>query len=351
MTDAQIASLLDVVCSQLTAELQAYGALDNAKKFETRVRQVLAVELAKVGKVLRDFADQDFPDIVVDDWGIEVKHTKEDKWRTVANSVFEGHRRDDVSRVFIVFAKLGGTPAVRWADYASSVVHVRTSHRPRYEVEVGATKSLFEQMGVSYADFRAMPEREKMVHIRKYARSRLKAGEQLWWLGDDPENPHSLPLEVRLYPTLSDSEKRRLRAEVTFLFPEVLKGSRVRDKYSKAALHLLTYRGVLTSQARDLFSAGSVAGKERGGNYLLRAFADLLPEFLDAARRLDPALLQEYWGHAPQTVAGRLSVWAEQADKCAAGWKPSELLQDYLKSVIPQPAPPGLPASRPERKR
>jgi hypothetical protein len=332
MTNEEIGALLENVCAQLTTEVRMNPTHWNAKMFERRVRDVLEMKLDAHGKSLLDFADQDFPDIVVGDWGVEVKLTKDDKWRTVANSVFEGHRRADVGRVFLVYAKLGGLAEVRWKDYGSCVVHVRTSHRPRYEVDLEAKKSLFDSMGVSYDDFREMPESEKMAHIRSYARGRLKAGEQLWWLGEDPENPHSLPLEVRLYRTLTNAEKRRFRAEVTFLFPEVLKGGRVRNKYSRAALHLLTYRGVLASQARDMFSAGSVAGTKRGGNYLARAFENLMPDFMEAVRTLDSGLLEEYWGKKPADVAERLMHWRTEADSSAKGWKPSAIVDAYLKS-------------------
>src|SRR5690606_34568330 len=215
----------------LTKEALTNSELASAKNFENRVRTLVSEGLKAHGVSIAEFQDQDFPDIVVGDWGIEVKHTKEDKWRTVANSVFEGHRRAEVGQVYLVYAKMGGTPKVRWARYEDSIVHVRTSHRPRYEVDMEARVSLFHNVGVSYSEFRALDEREKMRIIRSYARGRLKEGEQLWWFGDDPAEPPSLPIAVRLYTHLEPNLKLRLRAEATLLCPEVVRSGRSRRKY------------------------------------------------------------------------------------------------------------------------
>src|SRR5260370_19692206 len=115
-----------------------------------------------------------------------------------------------------------------------------------------------------------------MEHIRKYARGRRKPGVRLWSLEDKPEKEqeHSLDLQVRLYMNLSKPEKRQLRAEAALLCPQIVAPSRTgpkQRKYSDATQYMLTYRGVLAPQTRDLFSAGSVAGPERGGNYVARA--------------------------------------------------------------------------------
>ncbi len=335
MTDDEIAAVLTDACEQLTSEARKPGAFTSSKEFEDRVRSVVRAQLRKHHKKIGEFAAQDFPDIVIGDWGIEVKHTKDDKWRTVANSVFEGHRKDEVDRVFLLYAKMGGTPEVRWARYEDAVIHVRTSHRPRYEVDVEAKTTLFSVMGIAYADFRKLDENGKMAHIRKYARSRLEHGEQLWWLGD-AENPHSLPITARLYIKLPQHEKARLRAEAAFLCPEIVKTSRGKNKYNRVALYLLTYHGVVASQARDLFSAGSVAvpgNKGRGGNYVLRALKNLEGEMIEVASSIDPELLASYWGKpAPKSTKGRIAHWLKLADEHAGkAWTPSKhLFQEML---------------------
>lgn len=211
----------------------------------------------------------------------------------------DGTKIDPSKHIYILFGKMGGEPEVRWGKYDDCVMHVRTSHVPRFEVAIGAEQSLFEKMGTTYEIFRNLSEEEKMKHIRKYARGRLKQGERLWWLEDTEDSEHSLPLQAKLYTSLEQEEKRRLRAESVLLCPQVLKSSRSKHKYDDAVLYMLTYRGVLCHQARDLFSAGSVALRsdaKRGGNYLMRALQDIETEILQAAATLEDALFEEYWG-------------------------------------------------------
>jgi hypothetical protein len=51
-------------------------------------------------------ADRDFPDIVANDyWGIEVKATKKDDWRSIGNSVLESSRISTVEKIYIFFWK------------------------------------------------------------------------------------------------------------------------------------------------------------------------------------------------------------------------------------------------------
>lgn len=223
---------------------------------------------------------------------------------------------------------MGGVPEVRWARYDDSVIHVRTSHVPRFELEIDAKSSLFDTMNISYSEFSVLPIEKKMRYIRAYAKSRLKEGERLWWLEEKEEPEHSLPIQVRLYIDLPSDEKLRLRAEATLLCPKVVAPSRVKNKYNDVAMYLLTYHGVLVSQARDLFSAGSVAhrkDKTRGGIYIKRAIQAIEEEMLAASLRMEDALFVEYWGEFV-LPAERIRKWLTLADKYAKDWTPSKEL-------------------------
>ncbi len=88
--------------------------------------------------------------------------------------------------------------------------------------------SLFEKMGVSYNDICVLAAEQKMCHVREYARKRLKPGERLWWLEDEPGEEKTLPIEVRLYMKLPREEKTALRAEGAILYPQIVGGSRVK---------------------------------------------------------------------------------------------------------------------------
>ncbi len=105
---------------------------------------------------------------------------------------------------------MGGIPEVRGDRYDDCVIHVRTSHVPRFELEIDAKSSLFDLMKISYEAFSILPIEKKMNYIRDYAKKRLKDGERLWWLEEKAEQEHSLPIQVRLYMDLPSEEKRRL---------------------------------------------------------------------------------------------------------------------------------------------
>jgi hypothetical protein len=325
--------LLNRCCEQLTTEARA-SIFRSSPQFENRVREVLDNLIKSYGAVQIDFSPhpQAFPDIAVGEFGVEVKFTMNDTWRSVANSVLETQRIESVKHIYIVFGKMGGIPEVRWAEYEQSVIHVRTSHVPRFEIELPNEKStikesLFESMGIRYDVFRKLPMQEKMKYIRAYAR-KIHPDGRLWWIEDKDTDEHTLPVEARLYTNLTAAEKTKLRAEAALLCPEIVKSGRSRNKYDDMVLYLLTYHGVLCHQARDLFSAGSVANPnndDEGGIYIERALKLIETEMREAALKMDNALFVEYWGEsaAPEN---RIKRWLEKADAVASGWKPSESL-------------------------
>lgn len=328
MDKLEFEEILNKISCILTEYLVKLEVKPGSKKFENKVREVLL----SVSKDLQLSVDmlppaQEFPDIVYGKFGIEVKYSDKDTWRSIANSIFEGRRNESAEEVYLLFGKAGGVPEVRWNKYEECIMHVRTSHVPRFEVEIDTEKPLFKKLGIEYDEFRSLPPEGKMPHIRKYARERLKPGERLWWI-EDGEDEHSLPLEVKLYTRLTTEDKRRFRAEAAVLCPQVVKGSRARGKYDDATMYLLTYHGVLCNQARDLFTAGSVAMRgdsTRGGNYMCRALNDIEKEIKDAIKYLDERLFREYWGFSVEN-AQRIEHWLNMLDQHAQGWVPSEEL-------------------------
>lgn len=268
-----------------------------------------------------------FPDIVLGNFGIEVKFTTKDTWRSVANSVFESYRSDDVKHIYVVFGKMGGQPQVRWGRYEECVMHVRTSHVPRFEVDIDARESLFKKFGITYDQFSELSEDGRMKYVREYARNRLKPGERLWWLEMESDEGHSLPLQVKLFANLGAAEKLKMRAEASLLCPQIVGSGRNRTKYIDPIMYLLTYHGILAT--RDAFSAGSAAGPERGGNYVQRALQRIQHQMIEAARYLEPALFVEYWGRSIEPEK-RINEWLKLADVYASvanpPWRPSKVL-------------------------
>ena len=333
MTKSEFEAILNECCTLLTKEAQA-TSFTSSPQFELRVRELLAQLTRDNASFTIDFSPhpQAFPDIALGEFGVEVKFTLNDTWRSVANSVLETQRIETVKHIYIIFGKMGGTPEVKWGDYEQSVIHVRTSHVPRFEVEIPASKvtvkqSLFEEMGIRYDDFRKLKMQEKMKHIRAYAR-KIHPDGRLWWIEEKEADEHTVPIQARLYTNLTLAEKTQLRAEAALLCPRIVKSGRSRNKYDDMVLYLLTYHGVICHQARDLFSAGSVANPkndDEGGIYIERALKLIETEMRNAAMRMDDALFVEYWGESiiPEN---RIARWLEKADGYAKDWKPSACL-------------------------
>ena len=333
MTKENFITILNKCCNILTEEAK-HNKFISSSQFENRVRKVLS-ELDTGIEIDFNPPPQAFPDIELGEYGVEVKFSENDTWKSIANSIQETQRIETVKYIYVIFGKMGGIPEVRWGEWEDSIVHVRTSHVPRFEIEIDTgidglkrkRESLFKQMGISYDDFRKLPMRDKMKYIKNYAR-KIHPDGKLWWI-DDPEKPtHTLPIQARLYTKLSEAEKNQFSAEGALLCPEIVKSGRAKNKYDNLVLYLLTYRGVLCHQARDLFSAGSVANPKNddaGGLYIERALKLLESKMKCIAPLMEDALFVEYWGESVPPEK-RLKRWLEKADKIATNWKPSDSL-------------------------
>ena len=325
MTPAEFEAVLDRATQFLTTNLRTGTLYHGPEPFEQGVLATLQNAASDLGVTVEPtYHGHAFPDIRVNGYGVEVKYSARDTWNAVGNSVFESMRDPTVKAVYVVFGKVGGQPEARWGKYADCVSHVRVSNSPRFVVDMERNEQpLFERLEISYEDFTKLDDDGKMHHVRDYWRERLPPGEHLWWL----EPSHTLPIDVRLYTHLPQAEKGMYRAEAALLCPQICKGPRSRRKYEDAAMYLLTYHGVFCPQARDLFSAGSVAlrsDETRGGNYLLCALQDIEQLMVDAARRLPDAPFVEYWDESCEPH-NRIARWVALADAYAsnAGWKPS----------------------------
>lgn len=326
MTRQEFEAILDRAAKILTENVRSSTLYHGPEQFQQGALDMLKVAAADCGvTVSPTWHPHAFPDIKINGFGVEVKYTKNDTWRTVGNSIFEGTRDANVNDIYVLFGKIGGQPEVRWGRYEESIAHVRVSNSPRFVLDLSDDHGmLFQQLPVNYSEFSPLSDDEKMEHVRSYATKRLARGERLWWL----EPSHTLPIQVRMYMNISQTEKRRLRAEAAILCPQICGSPRKKNKYTDAALYLLTYHGVFCPQAHDLFSAGSVAlrsDQTRGGRYILRALLDIEELMANATKTLDDALFLEYWGEECQRTM-RLERWLELADGHAQDWCPSKHL-------------------------
>jgi hypothetical protein len=84
---------------------------------------------------------QKFPDIVAKKYyGIEVKTTTQNHWKTTGNSVLESTRVDNVERIFMLFAKLASPVEFRCRPYEEVLSEVVVTHSPRYLIDMNLEK-------------------------------------------------------------------------------------------------------------------------------------------------------------------------------------------------------------------
>ena len=294
----------------------------NDKEFEKTVLAQLRVCCDNSSKASPSFHDSAFPDIVVNGFGVEVKFTTRSTWHGTGNSIFEGMRDESARDIALVYCR-SDIPEIRWRWYRDCIKGIRISHSPRYMIDMDGRGYFFDELRMSMEDFRQADLRSKMEIVKNHVKERVGDGERLWWFDEDRE--HTVPVNVRIYRLLDQDTKDKMRAEAALMCPQIFRGSRQRGKYDDAALYMLTQHGVFAPQTRDLFSAGSVAGKDRGGDYLIRAIQNNTCRIAEAAEKLKDELFVEYWGE-PCQPDHRLVRWLELADS----YRPSDPPSQYI---------------------
>ena len=254
-----------------------------------------------------------FPDIIVGErYGIEVKTSKSQGWKSLGNSVMETTRVLGVERVYLYFAKLGRPCEFRYRLYQDCLSEVAVTHSPRYliNMELQEGSSIFDKIGISYDSLRAKDT--PIPDLVRYYRSQAKPGEELWWMDTRQQEEHNMLPVVKLWTNLEKEERHRLRVEAFVRFPEILGSSS--KKFNQLASWLITRQGIIDTSLRDRFSAG---GKEdlliAGTCYaqcpkILALFYRLLPEIL---RHISEAKIQDislYWKVIPVKNDARSKV-------------------------------------------
>lgn len=201
-----------------------------------------------------------FPDIVAEEYyGIEVKSTVSDKWKSIGSSILETTRIESVEDIYMLFGKLGGEyPEFKCRPYQDVLYEIGITHSPRYQIdmEIDAKESIFNKIGIPYDEFRKLdkPIAAAINYYRKKA-SEKGVTEMPWWIDDeDPDKAHSF--NIRLWKNLTPEEKRELTEKCMILFPESMSPKNSKTKYDKATLWLCSYSQVVNPNIRDMYSAG-----------------------------------------------------------------------------------------------
>ncbi len=272
-----------------------------------------AEEISFNGKIQRT-ASHSFPDIVAKRYfGVEVKMTSKDHWTSTGNSVLESSR-EDVERIYIMFGKLGGNPDVRYRPYQECLPDISVTHSPRYRIDMNLPKgeSIFDKIGVGYDELRK--DNEKIKKIKDYYRSKLKEGEELWWI--DKNDDKSSDFIIKPYRSISKKEQEKIKTEIMILFPEIFGESPM--KFQRVSAYLIIEYGIIASNLRDLFTAGgrkklTIREKLVSVPRIAYNMHSKAKTIKDEIKIMHPEKLNHYWRQ--KLKRNRLSQWKKLLDK------------------------------------
>lgn len=241
-----------------------------------------------------------FPDIVANRfYGVEVKSTNKNHWKSIGSSILESTRNQNVERIFLTFGKLGAPVAFKSRPYEECLSGISVTRYPRYQIdmELGKGETIFDKMGISYDTLRKMDN--PVAPVSQYYKKQLKPGESLWWAADSGIEETVAPPTVRLWSALSHEEKNYYTVQGYIFFPEILGNSN--KKYQRYALWLATNCGIVNTNIRDQFSAGGrvdivtpkgVYERMPAAFGRIQRYKDLIVETLMS---VNSEVLKEYW--------------------------------------------------------
>jgi len=282
-------------------------------KLEPYVRDVLT-ELA-VGSHFENSIEliggQKFPDIIAKKfYGIEVKTTTQNHWKTTGNSILESTRVENVERIFMLFGKLASPIEFKCRAYEECLSEVVVTHSPRYLIDMNLEegKTIFDKLNTSYDTLRQ--KKNPIKPITDYYKSKLKPGQDLWWI--DQENEKASNLVINIWNNLNITERQVVKNKAMVYFPELF--SNRSDKFARLAIWLVTREAVVCPNVRDIFTAG---GK---GDYLIkdRVYKNIPRIFINLFESIDEVLeilintssieFSEYW-NKKTTEKNKIMDW------------------------------------------
>ena len=280
-----------------------------------------------------------FPDIIANKfYGVEVKSTNKNHWKSIGSSILESTRDQNVERIFLTFGKLGAPVAFKSRPYEECLSGISVTHYPRYQIdmELGAGETIFDKMGVTYDELRKMDN--PVVPVSSYYKKQLRPGESLWWAETNIEETVA-PATVKLWSALTSEEKNFYTVQGYALFPEIL-GQNSTKKYQRYALWLATNCGVINTNIRDQFSAGGKVNIVTSKGVFQRVPAaygriDKYKELIiDTLLSANEDVLKEYW-KTTTINDNRLLQWCHLVS-ITAGTNSEEIKQNYklLKSIF-----------------
>ena len=262
-SDADFALLMkqtDIVLNRFAAHNDTYFVGRNGTDLELDVCDALK-ECSKhtpfEGKISL-VSGTSFPDIVANKYyGVEVKSTKENKWKSIGSSILESTRIKDIRKIYLTFGKLGSPVRFLSRPYEECLYDISITHYPRYQIDMMLKKgeTIFDKMNINYETLRQLNDPVKPVAA--YYKRQLKPGQSLWWAGgaNEIEQTNLVPY-ISLWSSIVPEKQTALLVKGYVYFPEMLaQGKERQTKYNRFALWLAS-NGVVCPNVRDGFSAG-----------------------------------------------------------------------------------------------
>ena len=329
----QFISLLDNVIPVLLEDMITYWELPSSTHFESMVQRNL--DRVALGSIfewsIRRTWSHSFPDIIANRFfGIEVKMTKENKWTSLWNSIFEGLREDEVEKIHILFGKFWWEKSVKHRLYQDCLSNIAVTHSPRYtiDMELWNTESIFGKMNIEYDDFRLNSEQVKI--LKDYYKTLWKKWEWLWWIDSDWKEKISSPV-IRQYKNMSIEEKTDFIIDVIILFPEIF-WTKNQTKFEKPCDFLMKEYGAVCPNIRDIFSAwGQKDITHKWSTFKISQALFLLKNNLTLVHskllEIDNSMIMEYWGNFS---GSKIENWKWLILGTQSSWEVKNWLQDIL---------------------
>jgi hypothetical protein len=301
---SEFASLLQSTLEELSRQgkKSAQSLLSlSGQKFEPFVKDIMS-NLA-IGTPFEDSIEliggQKFPDILAKRfYGIEIKTTTKNHWRTTGNSILENTRVEGVERIFMLFAKLVLPIEFRCRPYEECLAEVVVTHSPRYLIDMNLEKgnTFFDKINIPYNILRK--KENPIKPIVGYYKNKLNPGEYLWWI-DQEEESNTSNLIIKVWNNISVFDRNKIKNKAMVYFPEIF-GNKS-EKFSRVAIWLITKEGVVCSNIRDIFTAGGkgdVVVSNKSYKDIPRIFINLLENLnalIEMISHTSAIELSEFW--------------------------------------------------------
>ncbi len=326
----------------LALEKMDRDKINTGQKFEKFVFSIM--QECTIGTIfhnqLYQTKDREFPDIIAKNyWGVEVKYTKDDKWKSIGNSVLESSRIENINKIYLFFCKAGGKKLdIKYRLYEECLYGIVVTHYPRYEIDMMLPlgDSIFDKMNISYDKLRLLESPVKK--IRKYYKDNLKKDNSLWWIDDDLNGSKSF--EITFFNNLSIVEKQHLILEGFILYPSVFK-----RQYAELCAFWVSYYSVICPNMRDQYSSGGrkkITDEHCLANILEQtSIANIYDRFYTNAHKInkilkniDLKLVSNCWNIELNTRDQLYDIWYQKIDEYASpegsGISVSELFQKII---------------------